>query len=306
METFIVTGSDGLQLSCYLWRPAGDVQAVVHIAHGMSEHALRYERFAVALNAAGFAVAASDHRGHGQSILTDRELGHMSDEDGWHKAVNDLAVVNQHIQQRIPNRPIILLGHSMGSFMTQDYMARYGDTISAAALSATNGPAGALLKIAQLLARFERRRLSPTGHSPIILSMVFGAYNKAFKPNRTEFDWLSRDESEVDKYVDDPLCGFECSTQTWTDMLAALGSLACDPAIKKMDKTLPIYVFSGTDDPVGEKGKGVQRLLNAYQKHGFSRVTHQFYQGGRHEMLNETNRDEVTSDFIQWAKNALD
>lgn len=310
METFIVTGTDGIEVHCYQWRPAGEVQAIVHIAHGMSEHALRYERFAIALNKAGFAVVANDHRGHGKSKLLERELGHMADENGWHKAVNDLAVVNQQIQQRIPNKPIILLGHSMGSFMTQDYMARYGDTISAAALcatnSATNGPAGALLKIAQMLARFERRRLSPTGHSPVILSMVFGAYNKAFKPNRTEFDWLSRDESEVDKYVDDPLCGFECSTQTWTDMFAALGSLASDPAIKKMDKTLPIYVFSGTDDPVGEKGKGVQRLLNAYQKYGFTRVTHQFYQGGRHEMLNETNRDEVTSDFIQWAKNALD
>ncbi|MEM5498907.1 lysophospholipase [Paraglaciecola mesophila] len=315
MQTFSVTGSDGLKLSCYQWlpiggeaassEPANNVRAVVHIAHGMSEHALRYERFALALNDAGFAVVANDHRGHGQSVLADRELGHMADEDGWHKAVNDLAVVNQHIQQRLPNTPIILLGHSMGSFMTQDYMARYGDTISAAALLATNGPVGALLRVGQMLARFERRRLSPTGHSPVILSMVFGAYNKAFKPNRTEFDWLSRDEAEVDKYVADPLCGFECSTQTWHDMFTALGTIASEHALKKIDKTLPIYVFSGTDDPVGEKGKGVQRLLSAYQKQRLTQVTHQFYQDGRHELLSEINRDQVTADFIQWAKSVF-
>jgi alpha-beta hydrolase superfamily lysophospholipase len=135
--------------------------------------------------------------------------------------------------------------------------------------------------------------------------MTFKAFNKAFKPNRTEFDWLSRDEAEVDKYVADPLCGFECSVATWIGLLDALGQVASDAAFAKMKKYMPIYVFSGSEDPVGEKTKGVKRLLAAYEKHGFNHVTHKFYDGGRHEILNETNRDEVMADFIAWANGVV-
>lgn len=135
--------------------------------------------------------------------------------------------------------------------------------------------------------------------------MSFKAFNKAFAPNRTEFDWLSRDEDEVDKYVADPLCGFDCSIATWIGLLDAMTRIASDDAMVKMNKDMPIYVFSGTDDPVGEKTKGVKRLLKQYEKHGFTSVTHKFYEEGRHELLNETNRDEVTADLIEWLKTVI-
>lgn len=305
IENFVFTGTDGLTIHTNFWLPATPPKAVVQIAHGMAEHSARYDRFAQLLTAAGFAVYANDHRGHGQTIPTGQSPGHMADADGWNKAVTDLYLLNQEINSRHPGLPILLLGHSMGSFLTQQYLAEHGDSIVAAALSATNGPPGALGKIGQVVTRLEKLRIGADGHSPVMAGMTFKAFNKAFKPNRRDFDWLSRDESEVDKYAADPLCGFECSIATWIGMLDALTRIAGDAALSKMPENLPLYLFSGTHDPVGENTKGVKRLLAAYDKHGFTNVSHKFYDGARHETLNETNRDEVMADFVRWANSVV-
>lgn len=294
-----------MPLHCYHWLPAGDIKAVIQIAHGMAEHGARYARLAACLNAQGFAVYANDHRGHGKSISLQIPLGHMANEDSWNKAVDDLDLLNAEIRQRHANTPIILLGHSMGSFLTQSYLRKYGKNITAAALSASNGPPGAIGKIAQLIIRLEKLRIGKQGHSALMAAMTFKAFNKAFKPNRTEFDWLSRDQTEVDKYVADPLCGFECSVATWQGMLDALTIIASDQALEDMDNTKPIYVISGTEDPVGENSKGVKRLLRVYEKHGFSNITSKFYPDARHELFNESNRDEITEDFIIWLNATL-
>ncbi|MEH6401727.1 MAG: alpha/beta hydrolase [Sneathiella sp.] len=301
MGSFKVAGRDGLQVHVYEWLPDGEVKAVIQIAHGMAEHGARYERFAKFLNKAGYAVYADDHRGHGLTVPDGAIPGHMADDKGWEMAVDDLHLINQEITKRHEGRKIILLGHSMGSFMAQDYLSRFGNSIDAAALSATNGPPGTLGKIAQLVSRIEKLRNGNEGHSTLLANMSFKAFNKGFAPNRTEFDWLSRDEAEVDKYVDDPLCGFDCSIATWIGLLDALTRIASDQALTKMDKSKPIYVFAGDEDPVGEKTKGVERLLKAYKKHGFSAITHKYYAEGRHEILNETNREDVMADFLIWA-----
>ncbi len=300
MGSLKVDGADGVSVHVYEWLPIGEVKAVLQIAHGMAEHGARYERFAMFLNKAGYAVYADDHRGHGLTVPEGQLPGHMADKDGWEKAVDDLHLINRELANRHKGKKIVLMGHSMGSFMTQDYMARYGNTLDAAALSATNGPAGTLGKVAQLVSRIEKLRNGNEGHSSLLANMTFKAFNKAFSPNRTEFDWLSRDEAEVDKYVADPLCGFECSVATWIGLLDAMTRIASDDALNKMNKEMPIYVFSGSDDPVGEKTKGVNRLLKAYEKSGFSKVSHKFYPDGRHEILNESNREEVMQDFLDW------
>jgi alpha-beta hydrolase superfamily lysophospholipase len=292
-------------LHCAYWLPDGDIKAVIQIAHGMAEHGARYARLAACLNAAGFAVYANDHRGHGKSIPKGHTPGHMADEDSWNKAVDDLDLLNAEIRRRHPDTPIILLGHSMGSFLTQSYLSKYGENITAAALSASNGPPGFVGKVAQLIIRIEKLRLGKEGHSALMAAMTFKAFNKKFKPNRTEFDWLSRDIAEVDKYIADPLCGFECSVATWQSMLDALTIIASDETLNKRDKAKPIYIISGTDDPVGENSKGVKRLLTTYERHGFKNITNRFYPSARHELFNETDRDEVTSDFITWVKNIL-
>ena len=304
-ECFSYSGADGLPIHVNRWQGEKDPKAVVQIVHGMAEHGARYERLAEQMNEFGYVVYANDHRGHGQSIPEGEIPGHMADTDGWNKAVEDLYIFNRQIAVEHPGLPILMLGHSMGSFMVQQYMAEHGDTIVGAALSATNGPPGALGKIGQLVTRLEKLRLGPKGHSPVMAGMTFKAFNKQFVPNRTEFDWLSRDEVEVDKYIADPLCGFDCSVASWLGLLDALTKIAGAQAIRKMNKQMPTFVFNGSEDPVGENTKGVKRLLAIYHKHGFTRVTHKFYVGGRHEMLNETNRDEVMTDIIAWANSVI-
>ena len=214
-ESFSYDGADNLAIHTYVWRPDdAAVKAVVQIAHGMAEHAGRYAPIAEVLTAHGYAVYANDHRGHGRTAPTPDDLGHLADDDGWRKAVADLHTLNRRIAEQEPGKPIILLGHSMGSFMTQRYICDYGATIAGAALSASAKTNEVLRKAAVLLARFERLRLGKRGRSGVVNAVSFGAFNKPYKPARTDFDWLSRDPDEVDKYLADPLCGFVCTAQT--------------------------------------------------------------------------------------------
>jgi len=304
-SNFSFKGIDGILLHVSGWLPEGEVKACVEIAHGMAEHGARYERLAAFLNQSDYAVYAIDHRGHGKSIPAGKTPGHMADKDGWAMAVEELYLLNQEIRERHPDKPVILLGHSMGSFMVQDYLARFSDSIQGAALSATNGPPGTLGKLGQLVSRIEKLRAGNEGHSTLLANMSFKAFNKAFAPNRTEFDWLSRDEAEVDKYVDDPLCGFECSIATWIGLLDALTRIASDDAVRKMDPYKPLYLFAGTADPVGENAKGVKRLLKIYEKQGFSNVSSKFYEEGRHELLNDIIREDVMKDLLDWLNHTL-
>lgn len=306
-EYFSYSGADGLPIHVYRWMGEKKPKAIIQIAHGMAEHGARYERFARAVNEFGYIVYANDHRGHGHTIAEGDAPGHMGD-GGWDKAVEDLYLLNRNIAVEHPGLPILMLGHSMGSFMVQQYLAQHGETIVGAALSATTGPPHRLgilvAQIVRLIARYQKLRCGSEGHSTLF-NGVFGGFNKKFWPNRTKFDWLSRDEAEVDKYVDDPLCGFDCSVATWLGLLDALPKVASGSALKKMNRQMPIFVISGTEEPVGENTTGAKRLLAIYHRHGFTRVTHKFYIGGRHEMLNETNRDEVTTDFIAWANSVI-
>ncbi len=305
-DSFTFPSQDGLDIFVYAWLPRGAApHAVVQIAHGMAEHAGRYGRLAAALNEAGFAVYANDHRGHGRSVRQPADLGHLADRDGWNLALADLDRLNTLIRQRHPGLPVVLLGHSMGSFMAQRYMIEHGDRIAAVVLSASNGSIGPLRPIGVQVARLERLRLGRRGRSGLIHSMSFGSFNKGFRPVRTECDWLSRDAAEVDKYVADPLCGFVCSVQTWFDFLNGLGENEKADNLARIPKDLPVYVLAGSDDPVSARTAGLRRLMAAYETAGLRRVEHRFYPGGRHEIFNETNRDEVTADLIAWLDGVL-
>ncbi len=305
-DSFTFPSQDGLDIFVYAWLPRDAApRAVVQIAHGMAEHAGRYGRLAAALNEAGFTVYANDHRGHGRSVRQPADLGHLADRDGWTLALADLDRLNTLIRQRHPGLPVVLLGHSMGSFMAQRYMIEHGDRIAAVVLSASNGPIGPLRPIGVQVARLERLRLGRRGRSGLIHSMSFGSFNKGFRPVRTECDWLSRDAAEVDKYVADPLCGFVCSVQTWFDFLNGLGENEKADNLARIPKDLPVYVLAGSDDPVSARTAGLQRLMAAYETAGLRRVEHRFYPGGRHEIFNETNRDEVTADLVAWLDGVL-
>jgi alpha-beta hydrolase superfamily lysophospholipase len=298
---FTHAASDGKGLFVYRFLPdeGTPVKAVVHISHGMAEHAARYARVAEALTAAGYAVYANDHRGHGKTASTD-ELGFFAKEGGFARVVADLAELVAHEKKEYPGLPVVLFGHSMGSYIAQELLIDHGSELAGAVLSGSAGKPNLLASAGRLVARAERLRLGERGTSKLLGDLSFGAFNKQFAPTRTDFDWLSRDAAEVDRYIADPLCGFAVSTSLWVDVLDALGAIARPERQARIPKALPIYIFSGSEDPVSEKTKSLEQLVAAYKEAGIRDVSHRFYAGARHETLNETNRDEVTRDLVSW------
>ncbi len=299
-DTFTFEADDGKALFVRRWLPEEGVTpvAVVHIAHGMAEHSARYARVAEALTGKGYAVYANDHRGHGKTAV-EGELGWIGP-DGFRRVVTDLHELTDDEKAKNKGLPLFLFGHSMGSFFTQAFMIAHGSSLRGAILSASSGKPNLLATAGRLVARAERARKGARKPSTLLTKLSFDAFNKAFAPTRTDFDWLSRDPAEVDKYIADPLCGFPVSTQLWVDLLDGTADIARPEGQSRVPSDLPVLIFAGARDPVGENTKSLDQLLGAYARAGLRDVTHRYYEDGRHEMLNETNRDEVTQDLIAW------
>ncbi|KAF0865204.1 alpha/beta hydrolase [Pseudomonas sp. LD120] len=302
-DMFWLTTSDHQRLFVNQWLPESPLKAVVLLSHGMAEHSGRYVRLAAALCAEGYGLYAPDQRGHGKTAETG-VLGHYADQGGWNKVICDLASLNQHIGQQHPGTPIVLLGHSMGSYIAQGYMLHHSASLQAAILSGSNFQPLALYRVASLIARLERWRQGAQGRSALINWLSFGSFNKAFKPNRTAFDWLSRDPAEVDKYVNDPLCGFRCTNQLWIDLLGGLQQISKIANLAQIDPGLPLLVMGGECDPVSA-GKRLKDLANALREAGSQRLQLNIYPQARHELFNESNRDQVTHDVLAWLAQAL-
>ncbi|MFP3977091.1 alpha/beta hydrolase [Marinobacter sp. KMM 10035] len=268
-------------------------RSVLVIAHGMAEHADRYADFARWLTQRNIAVVTMNHRGHGPACTAD-QLGHYSDTGGWEKVVDDLNRVLLDTRARFPGIRLALLGHSMGSFIAQSCAQQYPASLDMLILSATNRIHRPQLWVSGILINGIRRFHGKHHRSPTIAKMSFGKFNRMFKPNRTDCDWLSRDTAEVDKYIADPFCGFECTTGLWHDFIQ--GMLTIKPSTWRKD--LPVHLFSGTDDPVGEMGKGIARHFEAIRQAGVKDTSLRLFEGGRHEMLNETNTDEVREHIL--------
>jgi alpha-beta hydrolase superfamily lysophospholipase len=299
-STFTFTDHDDISIFVYKWTPDGSPKGVVQIAHGMAEHAARYDRPAEALVAGGYAVYASDHRGHGKSALGPDKLGQLGP-GGWQSMLKDMRQLSDNILKENPGQPLFLLGHSMGSFLTQQYLQQDATELKGAVLSGTNGRQSVIsLWIARMIANRAAKKEGPDAPGTALDKMVFGAYNKSFAPAKTKFDWLSRDAAEVQKYVDDPLCGFVCSNGFFVDMFTALSTLGKSANEARIRKDLPIYLFSGTRDPVGLNGGGVTDLYDRYRRQNIRDLTINLYPEGRHEMFNEINRNEVYRDLVQW------
>jgi alpha-beta hydrolase superfamily lysophospholipase len=277
--TTILTG-DGQQLHTFRWSPDGQPKAVVQIQHGLAEHAARYRRFAEALTAAGYLVYAADARGSGQS--TTSGFGKWG-EDGWPGWVDDVGRLTARIRQDEPGLPLGLFGHSMGSFATQQYLLDHADDVDAVVLSGST-EVGWLVPVLD-------------ADEPADLS----TFNEPFE-HRTGFEWLTRDEAEVDAYVADPACGWEAPRLTDIDTLVA----AADPErVAAIRNDLPIHIVSGSDDPLAQGGAAVEALAEQYRRAGLTDVEVKLYPGARHELLNETNRDEVTADVIAFLDRTL-
>ncbi len=295
-EQTVLAAEDGHKIHLQTWAPAGEPRGVIQLLHGLGEHILRYERFATAAVGRGYVVYGHDHRGHG---LSEGDRGYFADKDGWHKIVEDVRVVHEHIREQHETKPVILLGHSMGSFIAQTFAMHYGARLQGLLLSGSSRPQRLQVLPGRLLAKLESFRVGKRGDSALINAIGFGAFNRPFRPVRTEMDWLSRDEAEVDLYLADSRCGAPFTCGLWLDFLAGLYELGSDHAITRIPADLPILISGGSADPVGGE-KGMTRLAMQYMQTLHQRVKLKIYPEGRHEMLNEVNREEVTADWLDW------
>lgn len=284
---FQFSSTDGLAIACTRWDARGPVRGVVQIAHGMGEHVGRYAELIEVLVESGLIVYGNDHRGHGRTAPYPQALGDFGD-GGFGLLAEDMFHLTLIAKKENPGKPLILLGHSMGSFAAQLYAIDHSRDIAGLVLSGS----GALDGLAQVA------RSAPREADNIL--------NQAFQPARTPFDWLSRDTAVVDASMNDPLC-FPALQPLSIESFFAAASVLADPAsLRKIRSDLPIYLFSGSDDPVGQRLEGLRILIERYRAAGVHNISHDFYPGGRHEMLNEINRAEVRANLLHWISSVLE
>ncbi len=300
-STYKFVSDDGTAIHTYRWQPDDPpVKGIVHIAHGLAEHGIRYRHVAESLTSNGYAVFCHDHRGHGQTAASPEALGHFADAGGWDRAVKDLQLLMSAERQENPGLPMFLLGHSMGSFMAQQLLYENSNLMEGCILSGSNGDPIRLVIVLDALARLQRFFYGRRARSRLLHRLSLRRANQAFRPVRTSFDWLTRDSAVVEAYVGDPLCGFVGTTQLWIDLVHGARVIARPENRARIPKQLPIYIIAGTADPVSDGCKGLEQLIRSYRSAGLTDVRHKFYPGGRHELLNEINREEVMSDLVAW------
>ncbi|TVQ36982.1 MAG: alpha/beta fold hydrolase [Spirochaetaceae bacterium] len=306
MEQLTFAGSGGFSLQGYrLARPVADgpPSAVAIFVHGMAEHARRYAATAAELATVGVLSYSFDQRGHGPHALESGSLGFVAECDGFSLLVRDLVCVIDQLRADHPAVPLVLLGQSMGSLVVRDYLQRYGDHASrlhAVVLSGTVKHPGIAGRLALLYALALRTTRGARASAVELHRLTFGAYGRRFRPQRTPFDWLSREPSEVDAYAEDPLCGFVCSVGFYVDLLRAALRTNGKRAAAATPAVLPMLLISGAVDPVGGFGRGVRRAVARYRRHGVQRVTLRLFEDARHELYHETNGRQVLSGVKQW------
>ncbi|WP_284643333.1 alpha/beta hydrolase [Paenibacillus silviterrae] len=300
-QTFTWQDYEGQSIYVYSWlpEPGQPIRGIVQIVHGMVETAARYERFAQALVKAGYGVYANDHLGHGRTANSEEELGHLP-KDAFRHMVSNVAGITSLIHDRHPGLPVFLLGHSMGSMLAKHYMVRYASKVKGVLLSGVKAEQGPELDIGIALTKVIIWLKGERHRSKLLDQLAFGPYNRRIKTRRTKFDWLTRDSSEVDHYLQDPHCGGVPTVRFFYELFKGLKDSYRKDRLQQISKDLPIFLFSGDDDPVGNYGKGVKKLATMLRLMGFREIEMKLYPGGRHEMLNEINRDEVTVDVIDW------
>ena len=294
------TSPTGAELAVRQLLPTGAPKAIVQINHGMAEHGERYSRFAKALADAGYGAYAHDHRGHGYTKTPDDAQGIFKRKGGWQAVIDDVHHVNTTITNAHPDVPIICFGHSMGSIIAFNYILHHPQSVQGAALWNAGVDKGALSALFKFILKTQRMFKGSDVPSGIAKSLTFEAWNKKFAPNRTDFDWLSHDEAEVDKYIADPLCGFDVSIGLWLDVLEGIYFAADNNNLTHLPKDLPIHLQAGDQDPGPENGKSVEKIERRMKASGMSDVIFELLKDTRHESLNEVNRDHTTASFIKW------
>jgi alpha-beta hydrolase superfamily lysophospholipase len=305
-EFFFGSADRKTQIHCIEWRPEETPRAILQIAHGIASHVSRFEPLAEYMCARGVAVVGNDHLGHGESVAGEDDRMIFAETGGWEMALSDLRTLTGLTRETFPGVPLFLLGHSMGSFLARCYAIKWQDGIDGLILSGTGQQSAALVKAGRTMAEGEVKRHGARYKSDRLEKLMFGSYTRQIKPCRTPLDWLSRDPETVDRYMADPQCGGVPAAALVCDMLGGIAYMSRAENQKRMNKTLPVFFFSGDADPVGDYGKGVIRSYLGFLDAGMQDVTLKLYPGGRHEMLNEINKDKVYQDILNWLNSKLE
>ena len=300
LESSFRSGNGKNDIHVAEWLPEGPARGVVQIAHGVAEYIDRYDAFARCLAEHGFAVVGNDHLGHGKSIANESELGWFGEKDGWNLVVGDMKKLRDRERDKFQGVPYFLLGHSMGSFLARTYIIRYPYDLDGVVISGTGWQSGPVCAGGLLIAKSEICRHGTKYRSDRLDHMAYGNYLNRIAEPASQKDWLSRDAQIVKKYVDDPLCGFVGTAGLMRDMMMGLDFIRRPENLNKMNKSLPVLFFSGAEDPVGGWSRGVSKAVAAFKSAGMQDVTVHLYDGGRHEMLNEVNKQEVWADVLGW------
>lgn len=283
------------------WIPEAEKPVcIVQIVHGMAEYIDRYDEFATYLAGKGILVVGDDHLGHGKSILQGDPYGYFCREDAPTVLVRDEHRLKKMMQEQYPSVPYLILGHSMGSFITRNYLLRYGSGINGAIIVGTGMQPKLTLVCARVLAAVQRVFCGSKHVSDLLNIAAFGAYNKRIKPYKTNFDWLSRNEENVRRYMEDPLCGFTFTVNGFQTLFQLIWNLHDEKKLQEMPKGLPVLFISGEEDPVGNYGKSVKQVYQSFLRAGMENVQMRLYPEDRHELLNEVDREDVYGDVYRW------
>ena len=298
------SGLCNMFVESYVPDPEVEIKGIVQISHGMAEHQSRYAPFARFLNTNGYVVFINDHLGHGKSIANYDELGYFGKRDGYIYLIDDMKKVNDIAREQYPGLPVILFGHSMGSFLSRFYVEKYGNTVDGAIFCGTSG-ANPAVDMGLAVIKAVTAAKGDHYRSQLINKLAFGSYNKRIKPARTDFDWLSTNKENVDKYIADPLCGFLFTTNGYRDLLKLLKVINRLEWYTSVRLDLPMLLISGEEDPVGNYGKGVKQVCDGLKDSKHENVEMKLYPGDRHEILNEQDRLDVYNDVLDWINKTL-
>ncbi len=298
---FTLPSTDGsTTLYAAEWQPTVPVRGIVQLVHGIAEHIGRYDAFASFLAEQGYLVVGNDHLGHGKSAADKEQLGSCGEADGWNKMVSDLHTLHEMTRAQYPNVPYFLFGHSMGSFLSRTYIARYHTDLDGVILCGTGHQSRLLVRFSKLLIGRQLRKNGAAHRSETLHKLAFGKYNAGIEAVSTPNDWLSRDKEAVARYEEDELCGHFPTTSLFAALSDGISFITDPKNILAINKDLPILFLSGDRDPVGEYGKGVTRAYQAFRSAGLREVSLKLYPGARHELINETNWEEVFQDVLLW------
>lgn len=312
VNSFSLKMNDGCEIFLNRWEPDApeDIKGVVQLHHGLAEHSMRYDRLGSILAENGYVLNAYDMRGHGKTAETaiakgEGRFGQLARKNGFETAVEDLAFIIESLKKDYPDKKIVLLGHSFGSFISQGYIEKYGERIDGCILCGTSGPQIPLAPIGKVVAKVVRAFKGPDATSKFLTKLSFGSYNKHIANPQTADDWISLNELNRQMYEMDKWCGFPLTVSFFVDITTALSTIHKKKNMKAVPAELPVFFIYGKEDPVGGYGKTIEKLYNIYQKNGVKNLQIKGYENDRHEIFNEDDKETVEKDVLQWLSDVL-